>query len=78
MALFLLGVVWFKAVLVRTVNWLRIGVAVLLLGLVPVVGALPALATLGVLTAVLVALLGYETHRFAEQRHQLRHETHGS
>jgi hypothetical protein len=34
----------------------------------------PALVTLAVLAAVLCGLIGFETHRFAEQRHAIRHE----
>ena len=50
----------------------------LLLALIPVVALLPALVTLTVLAAVLCALVGWETHRYAEERHRLRHEgAHG-
>ena len=50
----------------------RLAVVVLLV-LVPVVALLPALASLAVLVAVLCALIGYETHRYAPLRHQIRH-----
>ncbi len=46
----------------------------LLVVLVPVAVAIPALATLGVLAAILVALIAYEALRFAEARDRIRHQ----
>ena len=51
----------------------RIVLVVLLVALIPAVSFLPALATLGVLTLVLCGLIGFETHRYRELRHQVRH-----
>jgi low temperature requirement protein LtrA len=77
-ALYLIAHVAFKAYLTSKVSWVRLGTAVLLLALIPVVALLPALVTLTVLAAVLCALVGWETHRYAEERHRLRHEgAHG-
>jgi low temperature requirement protein LtrA len=76
-ALYLLAHVGFKFAVMRSLSVPRLVVVVLLLVLIPVVANLPALATLAVLAAVLAALIGYETHRYAEMRHQLRHEEHG-
>jgi low temperature requirement protein LtrA len=78
-SLYLLAHVGFKAYLTRVLSRARLGVAVLLLALIPVVAMLPALVTLTVLAAVLCALVWWETHRYAEERHRLRHEgAHGS
>jgi len=40
--------------------------------LIPVVWHLPALVTLGILTAVLLVLISYETRAFAEHRRTIR------
>jgi hypothetical protein len=57
-----------------SVSRARLTVVVLLVALTPLVAGLPALATLAVLTAVLVALIAYETVRCAMQRHAIRHD----
>ena len=44
-----------------------------LLALLPVAVALPALATLGILAALLVALIAYEALRYADARDKMRH-----
>jgi low temperature requirement protein LtrA len=75
-ALYLLAHVWFKQFLVGSVNVARIGVAVLLVALTPVMALVPALVSLSVLTAVAMALVGWETHRFRELRHAIRHGEH--
>ncbi len=58
----------------HTVNRQRLIVAVLLVALIPLVWYLPALATLGVLTVLMVALIGYEAVRFAAARDRVRHQ----
>lgn len=58
-ALYLLAHVGFKVCLTGSVSRARLTVVVL----TPLVAGLPALATLAVLTAVLVALIAYETVR---------------
>jgi hypothetical protein len=45
-----------------------------LLALLPAGAALPAIATLGILAALLVALIAYETLRYAEAREHVRHQ----
>jgi hypothetical protein len=45
-----------------------------LCALIPAAVELPALATLAILAAALVALIVYEAHRFAELRDRLRHQ----
>ena len=44
-----------------------------LLALIPLAWHVPALATLGILTAVLLALIGFEMIRYDEPRDQIRH-----
>ena len=73
-ALYLLAHVAFRLRNVRTLNRQRLGLAVLCVALVPLAVVLPALATLAVLTALLVALIAYETVRFAEARERIRHQ----
>ena len=73
-ALYLLAHVAF-----RYRNWHHVTVrravaAVLLITLVPLAAELPALAALGLVTAVMVALITLEALRFAEFRERVRHE----
>ena len=46
----------------------------MLVALIPAAVELPALATLAILAALLVALIVYESIRFAELRDRLRHQ----
>jgi len=55
----------------------RLVCAVLLLALVPAGTTLPALATLGILAAVLAALIAYEALRYADVRDRVRHQVAG-
>jgi low temperature requirement protein LtrA len=52
----------------------RLAVAVLLAALIPLGAALPALAALGLLTAVIVAMIASESVRDSELRERVRHE----
>jgi len=61
---------------VHTLNTRRLGLAVLLLALVPLAVEMPALATLALLATLLVALVSYETHSYGEARARLRHDLH--
>jgi low temperature requirement protein LtrA len=72
-ALYLLAHVGFKWRLTGTVQIERLVVVALLIVLIPVVAMLPAILALTVLAAVLCALIGYETYRYAEQRREVRH-----
>jgi low temperature requirement protein LtrA len=72
-ALYLLSHVGFTYLMTGSLNIERLVVVVLLIVLVPVVAHVPALLTLAVLTVVLTALIGFETFRYAELRHQVRH-----
>ena len=73
-AVYLLGHLGFRLRNVGSINLPRAVVAVVLLGAPLVVGGLPALAALGVLAAVLVALIGFEVVRYAEARAAVRAE----
>jgi low temperature requirement protein LtrA len=74
-AVYLLAHVAFRLRNVGTLSRRRLVCAVLLLALIPVtVGlGLSSLATLGILAAVLSALIAYEALRFAEVRERVRH-----
>ncbi len=73
-ALYLLAHVSFRLRNLHTLNKQRLVCAALLLALIPVGVALPALATLAVLAGVLTVLIGYEAVRFAEARDRVRHQ----
>jgi hypothetical protein len=70
----LLAHVAFRLRNLRTLNRQRLACGLLLLALIPVAAVLPALATLGLLAAVLAALIAYEALRFAEARDRVRHQ----
>jgi low temperature requirement protein LtrA len=73
-ALYLLAQVAFRWRNVHRFNAQRPLAAGVLLVLLPAAVELPALATVGVVDAVLVALLAFEAVRFAELRDRLRHQ----
>jgi hypothetical protein len=56
----------------------RLGVAVVLLALVPLVANLPALASLGVLATLLIGLNVTESIKFRTARDEVRHGDHGN
>lgn len=74
-AIYLLAHVAFRLRNVGTLSRRRLLCAVLLIALVPVTVelGLSSLATLGILAAVLSALIAYEVLRFAEARERVRH-----
>jgi low temperature requirement protein LtrA len=72
-ALYLLAHVALRLRNARTVNWQRLGLALLLLALVPAALETPALATLAGVTAALWAMIAYETATYDERRQRLRH-----
>jgi low temperature requirement protein LtrA len=74
-AAYLLGLVGFRYRHVRTVNRHRLGLAIVLLLLVPVATAIPALATLAVVDALLVVMIFAEHRSYGEVRTELRRET---
>ncbi|HUB72568.1 MAG TPA: low temperature requirement protein A [Solirubrobacteraceae bacterium] len=72
-ALYLLAHVAFRLRAMRSLSARRLVCAVVLAALVPAGAALPALATLGLLAAVLSALILYEALRYADVRERVRH-----
>jgi len=73
-AIYLLAHVAFRWRNVHRFSWQRLIAAAALVALLPAALELPALATLTILAAALVALIVYEAHRFAELRDRLRHQ----
>jgi low temperature requirement protein LtrA len=73
-AVYLLAHVAFRLRNLSTLNRQRLVCAVLLVALIPAATELPALATLGLLAAVLTSLIAYEALRFAEARDRVRHQ----
>jgi low temperature requirement protein LtrA len=76
-AIYLLAHVAFRWRNVRRFSFQRVIAALVLVALVPAAIELPALAILGAVAAVLVAVIVYETRRFAELRDRLRHQLAG-
>jgi low temperature requirement protein LtrA len=77
-AVFLIAHVAFKYRTWRHVSVRRLVVAAVIFALIPLAIELPALLALGLLTAVLVAMIGSEAVRYAEAREQVRHEDGGA
>lgn len=73
-ALYLLAHVAFRLRNVHTLNTPRLITAVVVVALIPVAVAVPALVTVSMLAAILVALITFETIRFAEARDRIRHQ----
>jgi len=73
-ALYLLAHVAFRLRNMRTLNRRRLVCAIVLLALLPAGAELPALVTLGILAALLTALIAYEALRYAEVRDRVRHQ----
>jgi low temperature requirement protein LtrA len=73
-AMYLLAHVAFRLRNTHTLSRRRLVCAVLLLALLPAGATLPALATLGILAAVLAGLIAYEALRYAESRDRIRHQ----
>jgi low temperature requirement protein LtrA len=75
-ALYLLGHVAFRWRNIHTLNRQRLLLAGVLLALLPVAVEIPALATLTIVTALLVVLIVFETRLYGEAREQVRHGTY--
>jgi low temperature requirement protein LtrA len=71
-AIYLLAHVAFRWRNIHTLNRQRLAMAIVLPSLIPVAHALPSLASLGGLAALLVGLVAYEAIRFGEARERLR------
>jgi len=74
MALYLLAHVAFRYRNIGSVNKRRLGVAILLIALIPLVTHIDALAALAIMGVILVALITYEAVRYADSRDRVRHE----
>jgi low temperature requirement protein LtrA len=72
-AMYLLAHVAFRWRNMHTLSGRRLVCAVVLLALLPAATALPAIATLGILAALLTALIAYEALRYADSRDRIRH-----
>jgi len=72
LATYLLGLVAFRYRHVRTINRQRLLLAIVLLILVPVATAIPALAALAVVNVLLWTVIAYETRLYGEGRRQVR------
>jgi len=72
-AFYLLGHVAFRLRNVRTLNRQRLGLALMLFALLPVAVEVPALVTLAIVTALLCAMITYETISYGEARDRVRH-----
>ena len=67
-ALYLLGHVAFRYRNVRTINRQRLILGVALLAAVPLATEVPSLLALGIVTTLLWAMIGYETHQYGDAR----------
>jgi len=76
LALYLLAHIAFRLRNTQTLNVQRLVAAIVLLLLIPAGATLPALVSLGVVAALLVLLVGYETIRFRDARHRIRFHEH--
>ena len=72
-AMYLGAHILFRLRNVRSLNKPRLVVTGILVALMPAALALPALVTLGAVTAVCVGLIAYEAIRYAEARDRVRH-----
>ncbi|MEO6318194.1 MAG: low temperature requirement protein A [Acidimicrobiales bacterium] len=73
LAVYLLAHVAFRYRNIRSVNKLRLGLAVLLVAIIPLGDELDALPTLAIVAGLMCALIAYEAIRYAEGRDQIRH-----
>ncbi|HYJ20911.1 MAG TPA: low temperature requirement protein A [Solirubrobacterales bacterium] len=73
-ALFLLGLTAFRYRHIHTVNRKRLGLAIVLLILIPVATAVPALISLAVVNVLVWTMIFFENRGYGEGRSQFRHE----
>jgi low temperature requirement protein LtrA len=71
-AVYLLGLVAFRYRHVHSINRRRLGLAIVLLILVPVATEVPALVALAVANVLLWSMIAYETRMYGEGRQELR------
>ncbi len=73
-AIYLLGLVAFRLRHVQSINRQRLGLAIVLLILIPVAMAVPALISLGIVVVLIWTMVAYESHGYDERRDRLRRE----
>jgi low temperature requirement protein LtrA len=73
-AMYLFAHVAFRLRNMHSLSTRRLVCAIVLLALLPAGAVLPSLVTLGMLAAVLVALIAYEAVRYADVRDRVRHQ----
>jgi low temperature requirement protein LtrA len=73
-AFYLLGHVAFRFRHIHTINRQRLALALVLFALLPAAIEIPALASLVIVTALLCAMIAYETASYGEGRARVRHE----
>jgi DMSO/TMAO reductase YedYZ heme-binding membrane subunit len=74
LALYLLAHVAFRWRNVHRFSSQRALVAALMLALIPIATGIASIATLAIATTLMVAMIAYESWRFAELRDRLRHQ----
>jgi low temperature requirement protein LtrA len=74
LAIYLLGLVGFRLRHVRTLNRHRLGLAIVLLILIPVATAVPALISVAVANVLIWTMVAYEHRGYGPRRAELRHE----
>ncbi len=72
LAAYLLGHVAFRYRHIHTINRQRLLLAIVLLILVPVATAVPALVALAIVNVLIWTMIAYETRSYGEGRHQVR------
>jgi low temperature requirement protein LtrA len=73
-AVYLFGLVGFRYRHVQTINRQRLGLGIVLLILIPVAPALPAIVSLAIAVVLIWAMIAYEHRGYGEGRDRLRHE----
>jgi low temperature requirement protein LtrA len=72
-ALYLLGLAAFRYRHVKSVNWRRLGLAAILVALLPAAVELPAISIVAIAATLLWVLIALETRGYGEDRAQVRH-----
>jgi low temperature requirement protein LtrA len=73
-AIYLIGLVAFRYRHIQTLNRHRLGLAIVLLLLIPVATELPALLTLGIVVALIWGMIAFEHRGYGPSRAELRRE----
>jgi low temperature requirement protein LtrA len=73
-AIYLFGLVAFRYRHIQTINRQRLGLGIVLLILIPVATAVPALISLAVIDVLVWSMIAYEHRGYGEGRSQFRHE----